>query len=165
MAGRRSEARRYALLALYQWQLSAGDPAEIVRQFLGDPDWAAALGADLLGQSTEQGDAPAEPPRYDAQLFSELVRGVSEHADAIDEALRPLLDRAVTSLDPVERNILRIGTYELLYSPQLPVGVIINEAVNLAREFGATDGHRYVNGVLDKLARRVRGGQGSAALR
>jgi transcription antitermination protein NusB len=154
MAGPRSEARRYALLALYQWQLSAQPPAEIVRHFLDDPDWAAAVAADLLGQP----DGTPLPAKrgYDAQLFSELVRGAAEHADAIDDALRPLLDRALTSLDPVERNILRIGTYELLESPQLPLGVIINEAVNLAKEFGATDGHRYVNGVLDKLARQLR---------
>jgi N utilization substance protein B len=170
MAGPRSEARRYALLALYQWQLSASDPAEIVRHFLDDPEWAAAVAADLLGELDEepagaQPDQPAKPVRYDAQLFSTLVRGVGEHADEIDDALRPLLDRAVTSLDPVERNILRIGTYELLHSPQLPVGVIINEAVNLAKEFGATEGHRYVNGVLDKLARRVRANERAAAVR
>ncbi|MCG6942567.1 MAG: transcription antitermination factor NusB [Thiohalocapsa sp.] len=156
MAGPRSEARRYALLALYDWQLSAGDPAEIVRHFLDDPDWGAAVAADLLGEPDPEPAAPAKRARYDAQLFSTLVRGVGEHADEIDDALRPLLDRAVTSLDPVERNILRIGSYELLHSPQLPVGVIINEAVNLAKEFGAAEGHRYVNGVLDKLARRVR---------
>jgi N utilization substance protein B len=165
MAGPRSEARRYALLALYQWQLSAGDAAEVVRHFLDDPEWAAAVAADLLGQGGDDGDPPAQRVRYDAQLFSELVRGVGEHADAIDDALRPLLDRSVTSLDPVERNILRIGTYELMHSPQLPVGVIINEAVNLAKEFGATEGHRYVNGVLDKLARRVRDGERVAAAR
>jgi N utilization substance protein B len=154
MAGPRTEARRYALLALYQWQLSAQQPAEIVRHFLDDPDWATAVAADLLGQPD---DTSVElKPRYDAQLFSELVRGAAEHADNIDDALRPFLDRAVTRLDPVERNILRIGSFELLHSPQLPVGVIINEAVNLAKEFGATDGHRYVNGVLDKLARKVR---------
>jgi N utilization substance protein B len=165
MAGPRSEARRYALLALYQWQVGAGDPAEIVRHFLDDPHWAEALSADLRGDSEERTTGEAKPARYDAQLFSELVRGVGEHADQIDEALRPLLDRSVTSLDPVERSILRIGTYELLHSPQLPVGVIINEAVNLAREFGAAEGHRYVNGVLDKLARRVRADERAAALR
>jgi N utilization substance protein B len=163
MASPRSEARRYALLALYQWQLSPQDPAEVVRHFLDDPDWANAVAADLMGRpddATVQGKA-----RYDAQLFSALVRGAAEHADAIDDALRPLLDRAVTSLDPVERNILRIGTFELLYSPQLPIGVIINEAVNLAKEFGATEGHRYVNGVLDKLARSVRAQERAAARR
>ncbi|WP_295542843.1 transcription antitermination factor NusB [uncultured Thiohalocapsa sp.] len=156
MAGPRSEARRYALLALYQWQLSAQDPAEIVRHFLDDPAWAAAVAEDLLGETATDAETLTRA-RYSPQLFSELVRGAAEHADAIDDALRPLLDRSVTSLDPVERNILRIGAYELLHSPQLPVGVIINEAVNLAKEFGATEGHRYVNGVLDKLARRVRG--------
>ncbi len=161
MAGPRSEARRYALLALYQWQLSRGSPAEILPQFLDDPEWAAALAADLLGESDAaphgpQTDGPARAARYDVQLFSALVRGVGEHADEIDDALRPLLDRAPASLDPVEHSILRIGAYELLHAPQLPVGVVINEAVNLAKEFGATEGHRYVNGVLDKLSRRVR---------
>jgi N utilization substance protein B len=166
MAGPRSEARRYAVLALYQWQVGAGDPAEIVRHFLDDPHWAEALSADLRGDDAGDGDAEdVKPVRYDAQLFSELVRGVGEHADEIDDALRPLLDRSVTSLDPVERSILRIGTFELLHSPQLPVGVIINEAVNLAKEFGAAEGHRYVNGVLDKLARRVRADERAAALR
>jgi len=165
MAGPRSEARRYALLALYQWQLSAGNPAEIVRQFLDDPDWGAAVAADLLGEADKAPAEAATTARYDVQLFSTLVRGVGEQADEIDDALRPLLDRAVTSLDPVERNILRIGTYELLYSPQLPVGVVINEAVNLAKEFGATEGHKYVNGVLDKLARRVRAAERGTARR
>jgi N utilization substance protein B len=165
MAGPRSEARRYALLALYQWQVGAGDPAEIVCHFLDDPHWAEALSADLRGEPEDTGADAAKPARYNAQLFSELVRGVGEHADEIDDALRPLLDRSLTSLDPVERSILRIGTYELLHSPQLPVGVIINEAVNLAREFGAAEGHRYVNGVLDKLARRVRANERAAAVR
>jgi N utilization substance protein B len=165
MAGPRSEARRYALLALYQWQVGAGDPAEIVRHFLDDPQWAEALSADLRGDPENAGTDEVTPARYDAQLFSELVRGVGEHADEIDDALRPLLDRSLKSLDPVERSILRIGTYELLHSPQLPVGVVINESVNLAREFGAAEGHRYVNGVLDKLARRVRANERAAALR
>lgn len=156
MAGPRSEARRYALLALYQWQLSAQDPAEVVRHFLDDPAWAAAVAEDLLGEPVDADADTLTPVRYNPQLFSELVRGAAEHADAIDDALRPYLDRSVTSLDPVERNILRIGAFELLHSPQLPVGVIINEAVNLAKEFGATEGHRYVNGVLDKLARQAR---------
>lgn len=165
MAGPRSEARRYALLALYQWQVGAGDPAEIVRHFLDDPQWAEALSADLRGDPDNADADEVTPARYDAQLFSELVRGVGEHADEIDDALRPLLDRSLKSLDPVERSILRIGTYELLHSPQLPVGVVINESVNLAREFGAAEGHRYVNGVLDKLARRVRANERAAALR
>jgi 6,7-dimethyl-8-ribityllumazine synthase len=158
MAGPRTEARRLALLALYQWQLSALEPAEIIGHFLDDPDWAAEVGQQLLAEQGDNldGDEALKPARYDAQLFTELVRGVAAHADDIDDALRPLLDRSVTSLDPVERSILRIGTFELMHSPQLPVGVIINEAINLAKDFGATDGHRYVNGVLDRLARNLR---------
>jgi N utilization substance protein B len=145
-----------ALLALYQWQLNAADPAEIVGHFLDDPDWALAVAEDLRAKAEGGGGPVQTPVRFDIGLFTELVRGAVREADAIDDALRPLLDRSVTSLDPVERNILRIGAFELMHSPQLPVGVILNEAINLAKDFGATDGHRYVNGVLDRLARDIR---------
>jgi N utilization substance protein B len=155
MAGPRTEARRMALLALYQWQLSAYDPADIIGHFLDDPDWALAVGESLRGRMDDDASGLA-PVRFDRGLFADLVRGVAEHADAIDDALRPLLDRSLTSLDPVERSILRIGTFELMHSPHLPVGVVLNEAINLAKEFGASEGHRYINGVLDKLGREIR---------
>ncbi len=154
MAGRRTEARRYAVLALYQWQVGGLSPDEIARHFFDDPAWVSAVAEGLI----EDLDAAAalSAGKYDAQLFNTLLRGVPERADEIDDALRPLVDRALRSIDPVERAILRVGAYELLYSPELPVGVIINEAVELAKVFGAEKGHRYVNGVLDKLARQVR---------
>jgi N utilization substance protein B len=163
MAGRRSEARRYAVLALYQWQVSGLPPVEIERQFFDDPAWIGAV-ADALAEDSEdaarasQRTAAATPDRreFDLALFAQLLRGVPEQADAIDEALTPVLDRSLQSLDPVERAILRVGTYELLFSPELPVRVVINEAIELAKTFGAEQGHRYVNGVLDKVARRVR---------
>ncbi len=145
-----------ALLALYQWQLSAYDPADIIGHFLDDPDWALAVGESLRGRADDNDRSGLAPVRFDSELFSTLVRGAAEHADAIDDALRPLLDRSVTSLDPVERSILRIGTYELMHSPHLPMGVILNEAINLAKEFGAAESHRYINGVLDKLGREIR---------
>jgi N utilization substance protein B len=154
MAGRRSDARRYAVLALYQWQVSGLSPEEVARHFLDDPDWIAAVAEGLI-EDLDIGAAPSAG-RYDAQLFSSLLSGVTDRADEIDDALRPLVDRALRSIDPVERAILRVGAYELLYSPELPVGVVINEAVELAKAFGAEKGHRYVNGVLDKLARQVR---------
>jgi len=157
MAGRRSEARRYAVLALYQWQLSGLSPEEIAHHFYDDPAWMGAVAEGLVEDAeSEPKAAKAGRGGYDLKLFDQLLRGVAERADEIDDALRPLLDRALTSIDPVERAILRVGTYELLFSPELPVGVIINEAVNLAKSFGAEQGHRYVNGVLDKLARQVR---------
>ncbi len=142
------------MLALYQWQMSGQSPEEIARHFFDDPAWIEAVAEALL----EDADAAelAAPRAYDAQLFTQLLRGVPDKADAIDDALRPALDRSLKSIDPVERAVLRVGVYELLYSPELPVGVIINEAVDLARAFGAEQGHRYVNGVLDKVARSVR---------
>ncbi|MGB5832890.1 MAG: transcription antitermination factor NusB [Thiohalocapsa sp.] len=154
MAGRRTEARRYAVLALYQWQVGGLSPEEIARHFFDDPAWIEAVAEGLI----EDLDAAAalSAGKYDAQLFDQLLKGAAERADEIDDALRPLVDRSLRSIDPVERAILRVGAYELLYSPELPVGVVINEAVELAKVFGAEKGHRYVNGVLDKLARTVR---------
>jgi len=165
MAGRRSEARRYAVLALYQWQVSAQTPAEIASHFFDDPSWMEAIAE---GMSEDPGETPAaassgKPAQqsasvraYDHQLFNSLLREIPEKADEIDDALRGNLDRSLQSLDPVERSILRIGTYELLYSHELPVRVVINEAVELAKAFGAEQGHRYVNAVLDRVARSAR---------
>jgi len=151
MIGRRSLARRYAVLALYQWQLGGGVPADIARQFYDDPVWSEALAEGLAEE-----DAPAPGRRvYDVQLFDALLRGVTEHVEDIDAALHPLLDRALSSIDPVERAILRLGAYELLYCPELPAAVVIDEAIELAKLLGAEQGHRYVNGVLDQLARRL----------
>lgn len=175
MAGRRSEARRYAVLALYQWQVSGQTPAEIASHFFDDPAWMEAIAegmaepaaesapepdpAPALGSRSLRGvkrKRPADPRAYDHQLFSDLLRGIPDKADEIDQALRGNLDRSLQSLDPVERSILRIGTYELIYSLELPVRVIINEAVELAKAFGAEQGHRYVNAVLDRVARQAR---------
>ena len=151
------------MLALYQWQVSGQTPMEIAGHFFDDPAWMEAV-ADGMAESANSSDTgnPAKPagkPKarpYDHQLFNDLLRGVPDKADEIDEALRSNLDRSLQSLDPVERSILRIGTYELLYSLELPVRVVINEAVELAKAFGAEQGHRYVNAVLDRVARRAR---------
>lgn len=158
MPGRRSEARRYAVLALYQWQLSGQSPAEIAGHFFDDPAWMEAVADGMIEDRREQQRSTtvisARP--YDHQLFNSLLRGVPERSDEIDDALRGNLDRSLQSLDPVERSILRIGTYELLFSLELPARVIINEAVELAKAFGAEQGHRYVNAVLDRVARKAR---------
>ncbi len=168
MAGRRSEARRYAVLALYQWQVSGQSPAEIAGHFFDDPAWMEAIAEGMSEELIESQAAassapagttaqkPAKARPYDHQLFSNLLHGVPEKADEIDDALRGNLDRSLQSLDPVERSILRIGTYELLFSQELPVRVVINEAVDLAKAFGAEQGHRYVNAVLDRIARTAR---------
>jgi N utilization substance protein B len=94
--------------------------------------------------------------RTDLPLFSELLRGVSSGSTELDAAFRPFLDRPLSDLDPVELSVLRIGAYELIHRPQVPYRVVINESVELAKVFGATESHKYVNGILDKLAQRVR---------
>ena len=88
--------------------------------------------------------------------FQDLLRGVPTHLNELDAALSPCLDRALASVDPVERATLRLAAYELAHHPEIPYRVVINEAVELAKVFGAEEGHKYVNGVLDKLAKKLR---------
>lgn len=92
-------------------------------------------------------------------LFLELVEGCLVHGEACKKQLEPFLDRPWSQLDPVERAILLIAAYELLWSPGVPVRVVINEAINLAKAFGAQDSHHYINGVLDAMAKVVRGAE------
>ncbi len=132
--GKRAWARRCAAQALYQWQLTGQEPAGIATQFLADQD---------LGKA-------------DPEYFRELVFQIPAHAEEIDAVLTPFLDRPIVQVDPVERAILRIGGYELMQRPDIAYRIIINEAVELAKVFGAEQGHRFVNGVLDKVARAVR---------
>jgi len=134
MSRKRSQARRHALQAVYQWQMTGQDVAEIDRQFLEAQD----------------------VDKFDVAYFRDLLHGVPSHLNALDEVLGPLLDRSIASVDPVERAILRLGAYELMYHLEVPYRVAINEAVELAKVFGATDGHKYVNGVLDRMARQAR---------
>ncbi|MCL7745347.1 transcription antitermination factor NusB [Guyparkeria hydrothermalis] len=94
--------------------------------------------------------------RIDLELFRRILRGVEQHAAELDAAIEPHLDRPVRELDPIEHAILRLGAFELTHMIETPRAIVINEAVELAKRFGATDGHRYVNGVLDRLADRVR---------
>lgn len=132
----RREARNYALQALYQWQMAGAAPVDIEAQFHVDPE--------------------KEMNRVDTELFRELLHGVSAKASLLDEQVTTFLDRKLDDLDPVELSILRMGTYELAYRLEVPYKVVINESVNLAKTFGATDSHKYVNGVLDKLALSLR---------
>ncbi|HYL70540.1 MAG TPA: transcription antitermination factor NusB [Candidatus Dormibacteraeota bacterium] len=124
-------ARKLALQALYRWQLNACAWQELVNEFADDPDMA----------------------RADDAYFRALIQGVCSEREALDAELAPLLDRKPVELDPIERALLLIGAYELRHRPDVPYRVVINEAVGLARRFGATDGHKYVNGVLDRAAR------------
>ena len=84
------------------------------------------------------------------------MRGVSSNSTELDSAYSPFLDRSVDDLDPIERAVLRIGSFELIHRIDVPYRVVINESVDLAKVFGATESHKYVNGILDKLAQRVR---------
>jgi len=130
----RRRARRLLLQALYQWQMSGADEAEIERQFREDPNFE----------------------RVDAVFFHEVLRGVINSCAALDECLAPLLDRKVMELDRVELALLRMGVYELCHRQDVPFKVAIDEAVGLARVFGAEESHRYINGVLDAVARSQR---------
>lgn len=135
MSRSRAVARRAAVQAIYQWQVGGNDVGDIERQFLAEQQ-------DLA--------------KGDTEYFGELLRGVPQHLDQLDAELAPLLDRPIREVDPVERAVLRLGVYELMFKPDVPYRVVINEAVELAKLFGAEQGHRYVNGVLDKAARKLR---------
>ena len=130
----RRRAREFALQGIYQWRLSDNDEAAIVAHLRDSEDFIKA----------------------DRELFSRLLRGVLAHQASLQEQLQPCLDRPFAELSPVESGILLIGAYELVNYPQTPYRVIINEAIDLTKAFGGTDGHKYVNGVLDKLAARLR---------
>ena len=122
------------LQAIYQWDVSGTAPDTIHNQFL-----------DAEGFS-----------RADADYFEALLTGVTREVESIDNAMSNEIDRPVEQLDPVERTALRIAIYELLYRDDVPGRVVINEAVNLTRKFGAEKSHAFVNGVLDKVAHKKR---------
>jgi len=131
---KRHQARRLALQALYQWQVTGDDIGDISAQFAAEND----------------------TDKYDIDYFRDLFQGVPTHLDELDRELQPLIDRDIERVDLVERAALRLGVYELLHHPEVPFRVVINESVELAKVFGADKGHRYVNGVLDKVSRKVR---------
>jgi transcription antitermination protein NusB len=136
-SGTRTVARKLALQALYRWQLNACPWQDLVREFGEAEDMA----------------------RADAGYFRVLVEGVAREREQLDARLAGFTDREPQRLDPVERAILLIGLYELTARPEVPYRVAINEAVGLAKRFGATDGHKFVNAVLDRAARELRPGE------
>jgi N utilization substance protein B len=127
----RRQAREIALQALYAWQLSGGDPLAEARSLEGFD-------------------------RTDARFVENLLSGVLGRAEELRGLIAPHLSREFARLSPVERAILYIGTYELAVHPQTPFKVVVNEAVELGKSFGATDGYRFVNGVLEKIAAAIR---------
>ena len=134
MSNPKSQARRSAVQAIYQWQLTGYNLSEIERQFV-----------------EEHGIGTAVLP-----YFQELLHTVPKVIDEIDQAISEYTDRPIEQIDPVERAILRISSYELIKRPEVPFRVAVNEGINLAKEFGATESHKFINGLLDKIARKYR---------
>ncbi|PHR65755.1 transcription antitermination factor NusB [Pseudidiomarina marina] len=130
----RRKARKLAVQAIYSWQLSQNSMSDIEAQFLTDNDTS----------------------KVDVDYFLALVRGVAGQSSTLDEVLEPFLDRPLKDLDQVERAVLRLAAYELRERLDVPYKVAINEAIELAKAFGADDSHRFVNGVLDKAIDSLR---------
>lgn len=141
LKGSRHNARKAAVQALYQWQLTQQAPEDIESHFILDH----------------------EMTDIDVDYFHHLVREIPLHRHELDDHIIPHLDRELDEVDPVERAILRIGTFELEFQPEIPCKVILNEAVELAKTFGAEHGHRYVNAILDKVAASMRPQEMTAA--
>lgn len=130
----RHRARELALQGIYQWRMAGSDVALIDK---------ATRDEKSLG-------------RYDVELFSQLLRGAVGQHEVLSAQIAPHLDRPLVELSPIEFSVLLLGAFELAYLPEIPYRVVINEGVELAKTFGGSDGHKYVNGVLDKLAAQLR---------
>jgi len=128
----RRKARRLALQAIYQWQHNPSENIE--SQFRKE----------------------CNPKKVDVGYFSELVNGVINNTANLDEQMLPFLDRSIEEINPVELAILRIAIYELVHRPDVPYKVIINEALEAAKVFGAEQGFKYINSILDKVVKKVR---------
>ncbi|MBI5007515.1 MAG: transcription antitermination factor NusB [Nitrosomonadales bacterium] len=130
----RHRARELAMQGVYEWRLSGKSATQIEK---------ATLAEKSLG-------------RYDTEFFGQLLRGVIGRHEELSAQVSLHLDRKLEELSPVEYSVLLLGAYELAQHPEIPYRVVINEAVELAKTFGGSDGHKFVNGVLDKLAAQVR---------
>ncbi len=127
---RRRAARELALQALYQVHMSGASAVDVQAEFLADQDFKHA----------------------DKRMFGQLLRGVAAQRESLDTMIEEYLDRKLSDLDPIELNVLRMGAFELTDSVSVPYRVVINECIELGKVFGATDGHKYVNSILDKVA-------------
>lgn len=135
---RRGLSRRVTVQALYQWLVNETPPETLLKQF----------------REQDEGLGRADPV-----YFEELLKGAVAEAVSLTMEIAPHLDRPLNQLDPVEHAVLLLGAYELKFKPEVPWKVVVNESVNLAKVFGAEDGYKFVNGVLDKLARGLRGAE------
>lgn len=134
LISQRRQSRFLLTQALYQWMIAEASPKEILLQFQLNPQFQKA----------------------DQMYFTECFNAITQNPDALDLIYQPFLDRDLKELDAVEKAILRLATYELAQRLDLPYRVVINEALELAKTFGATDSHKYINGVLDKVAHQLR---------
>lgn len=131
---RRRVAREFLVQGIYQWRVAGGHAASIEQQLRESEDFK----------------------QIDTKHFAQVLHGVIQHGEALEQTIQPYLDRPLNELSPVEAAILYLSTYELIHHPEIPYRSIINEAIELAKTYGGTDGHKYVNGVLDKLALKLR---------
>ena len=132
-SGSRHLARRSAIQALYQWELTGQSAAEIESGFISDDAYSGV----------------------NRDYFLHLIENIPRYCEALDDCLKPCLSREFDSVDPVERSILRLAAYELIYESGIPYKVVLNEAIELCRIFGSEEGYRFVNGVLDRLSTQI----------
>jgi N utilization substance protein B len=134
LAKARGKSRRLAMQAIYQWQMTGDSIAGIKQQFLDENN----------------------PTKFDVEYFTALVSGVASTVSEIDKLLEKYMNRTIESVDPVERSILRIGSYEFINRLDVPFRVVLNEAVTITKEFCSEKSHAFVNAVLDKVAKEIR---------
>jgi len=134
VAKARGKSRRFAMQAIYQWQMTGDNIADIKQQFFDDNNFSV----------------------IDSAYFSEMVSGVASSISELDPLLEKYMSRIVESVDPVERSILRLATYEFIHRFDVPYRVILNEAISITKEYCAENSHTFVNAVLDKVAKEVR---------
>ena len=132
--GARSRARELIVQSLYQMQITGTGEAELLSQFHERPDYE----------------------HVDQEYFDEVLTAICRNTDQLEESIDELADRPISQLDPVERGILLLGMYELQEKPDVPFKVVINESVNIAKRFGAVDGHKYINALLDRAVKKMR---------
>ena len=130
MSKARSRARRMAMQALYEWQVANNSPLDILNTYRAEQDLK----------------------KVDEEYFRDLLLNTAKYQQEVDALMADSLDRPMKEIDPIEMAILRMACYELVYRPDVPYRVVINEAIELAKTFGAEAGHKFVNGILDKVA-------------
>jgi N utilization substance protein B len=134
VAKARGKSRRMAMQAIYQWQMTGDSVSGIKQQFFED----------------------SNPVKFDIEYFSELLSGVASNLNELDSLLEKYMSRTIESVDPVERSILRLASYEFVNRLDVPYRVVLNEAVNITKEFCSENSHAFVNAVLDKVAKEIR---------